>query len=233
MVAVLSQVLQAVVTALRDAGGRPYVVGGGVRDRLLGALPKDDDVEVYGLAAERVREACTRVGRVEAVGAAFGVLKVTVGAETVDVSLPRRDSKTGPGHGDFAVATARDMPMAEAVRRRDFTVNALLLDPFTGALHDLVGGLGDLAERRLRAVDARLFGDDPLRALRACRLRPSSTSGSMPGRSRSAGASPSTRFPASGSVRRSSACSRRRRPRPGSGRWRRCGASPGSPSSSR
>jgi tRNA nucleotidyltransferase (CCA-adding enzyme) len=170
MVPVLSQLLQAVVTALRDAGGRPYLVGGGVRDRLLGAAPKDDDVEVYGLAADRVREACARVGRVEAVGAAFGVLKITLGAETVDVSLPRRDSKTGAGHAAFAIATAPDLPMAEAVRRRDFTVNALLLDPFTGALHDLVGGLDDLAERRLRAVDARLFADDPLRALRACRF---------------------------------------------------------------
>jgi tRNA nucleotidyltransferase (CCA-adding enzyme) len=166
----LSATARAVCVALRRAGGRPFLVGGGVRDYILGRSPKDFDVEVYGLPAPGVRAACATVGRVDEVGAAFGVLKVTAGGETVDVSLPRRDSKTGVGHRDFAIGADPFMPPAEAARRRDFTVNALLMEPFTEEVVDLVGGRDDLQARRLRAVDARLFGDDPLRALRACRF---------------------------------------------------------------
>ncbi|MGQ0721924.1 MAG: CCA tRNA nucleotidyltransferase [Candidatus Eiseniibacteriota bacterium] len=170
MIPTLSPSVLAVVCALREAGGRPYLVGGGVRDRLLGLSPKDDDVEVYGLDASGVRAACARVGTIDEVGASFSVLRVTVDGETVDVSLPRRDSKLGVGHRDFSISADPAMPMAEAVLRRDFTVNALLQDPATGAIHDLVGGLKDLEHRVLRAVHPPLFGDDPLRALRACRF---------------------------------------------------------------
>jgi tRNA nucleotidyltransferase (CCA-adding enzyme) len=166
----LSATVEALCAALRREGGRPFLVGGGVRDHLLGRSPKDFDIEVYGLPALRVRAACAAVGRVDAVGAAFGVLKVTAGGETIDVSLPRRDSKIGVGHRDFAIGADSLMPPEEAVRRRDFTVNALMMEPFTGEVIDLVGGEADLRARRLRAVDAARFGDDPLRALRACRF---------------------------------------------------------------
>jgi tRNA nucleotidyltransferase (CCA-adding enzyme) len=166
----LTATVQAVCVALRNEGGRPFLVGGGVRDYLLGRSPTDFDIEVYGLPADRVRAACAAVGRLDEVGAAFGVLKVTAGGETIDVSLPRRDSKIGVGHRDFAIGTDPFMAPEEAVRRRDFTVNALLMEPFTGEVVDLVGGRDDLRAGRLRAVDATLFGDDPLRALRACRL---------------------------------------------------------------
>lgn len=156
--------------ALADAGGRPYLVGGCVRDRLLGRGPKDLDIEVYGLAADVVRAVCARVGTVDEVGASFAILRVTVGGETVDVSLPRRESRTGRGHRDFAVAADPGLSPAEAARRRDFTVNAILQDPVTGEIVDPFGGVRDLQARVLRAVDSRTFGDDPLRALRAVRF---------------------------------------------------------------
>jgi tRNA nucleotidyltransferase (CCA-adding enzyme) len=159
--------------ALREAGGRPFVVGGAVRDRLLGLPGKDYDVEVFGLPAERVRVVLGSLGSVNAVGQAFTVYKVSGLLDVegdVDVSLPRRDSKSGPGHRGITVTGDPDLPVAEAARRRDFTINAMLLDPFTGEVLDPHGGRADLAARVLRAVDPATFGQDPLRALRAVQM---------------------------------------------------------------
>jgi tRNA nucleotidyltransferase (CCA-adding enzyme) len=158
---------------LRGAGGRPYVVGGAVRDALLGLPMKDYDVEVFGLPADRLEPVIAGHGRVDSVGQAFRVYKLS-GVEGVegalDVALPRRDSKVGPGHRGIAVKGDPDVSVEEASRRRDFTMNAMLLDPATGELLDPWGGQRDLEARVLRAVDASTFGDDPLRALRAVQL---------------------------------------------------------------
>jgi tRNA nucleotidyltransferase (CCA-adding enzyme) len=158
---------------LRAEGGRPYLVGGAVRDAFLGLPVKDLDVEVHELAAERLSAVLGAHFRVDAVGAAFTVYKVS-GLEgvtgAVDVSLPRRDSKVGPGHRGIAVAGDPGLGLREAARRRDFTINALLYDPSTGEVHDPWQGRADLEARVLRAVDAATFGEDPLRALRAVQL---------------------------------------------------------------
>ncbi len=165
--------VRRLLEVLRDAGGRPYLVGGAVRDRLLGLPHKDLDVEVFGLPLPRLKETLARLGRVDAVGEAFTVLKVSglEGAEgAVDVSLPRRDSKAGPGHRGIAVSGDPGLGLEEAARRRDFTINAILYDPFARAVVDPFGGQRDLQLRLLRAVDLDTFGDDPLRALRAVQL---------------------------------------------------------------
>jgi tRNA nucleotidyltransferase (CCA-adding enzyme) len=162
--------LARLLAALRAAGGRPYVVGGAVRDGILGLPVKDYDVEVFGLPADRLEPLLAPHGRVDAVGQAFRVYKLSGvdGVEgAVDVALPRRDSKVGPGHRGIAAEGDPDLPVEEAARRRDFTMNAMLLDPATGEVLDPWGGRRDLAARVLRAVDARTFGEDPLRALRA------------------------------------------------------------------
>jgi tRNA nucleotidyltransferase (CCA-adding enzyme) len=159
--------------ALREAGGRPFLVGGAVRDGLLGLPVKDYDVEVFGLAGEHMRQVLEQVGAVNAVGEAFTVYKVhglDVAGTQVDVSLPRRDSKAGPGHRGIAVSGDPHMSIEDAARRRDFTVNALMLDPFSGEVLDPHGGRADLQARVLRAVDAATFGEDPLRALRAVQI---------------------------------------------------------------
>lgn len=162
--------LVRVLGLLRAAGGRPFVVGGTVRDALLGLEGKDWDVEVFGLAADRLEGVLRGAGRVDAVGQAFRVYKLS-GVEgvdgAVDVALPRRDSKVGPGHRGIAVAGDPLLCVEDAARRRDFTMNALLFDPQTGETLDPFGGRRDLEARVLRAVDARHFGEDPLRALRA------------------------------------------------------------------
>ncbi len=156
-----------IARAVKDAGGRALLVGGCVRDMLLGRVPKDYDLEVYGLPPERLRRLARRFGTVSEVGAAFGILKLRAptGVE-IDLSLPRRDSKIGPGHRGFAVRTDPFMSVEEACRRRDFTINAMAADPLTGELFDPFGGYGDLQARVLRVTDAERFGDDPLRVMR-------------------------------------------------------------------
>jgi len=163
--------------AVKLRNGRALLVGGFVRDALLGQNPKDADVEVYGLPADELRAVLETLGRVDAVGESFRVLKLIWRAKNLetnererfelDVSLPRRDRKTGTGHKGFEVEGDPFASVEEAARRRDFTLNAILCDPLTGELIDPFGGQNDLDAGLLRAVDAAHFGEDSLRVLRA------------------------------------------------------------------
>ena len=153
----------AIARAARERGGRALVVGGWVRDRLLGRDSKDLDLEVFGVPSEALPGLLDPFGRVEPVGQSFPVYKVG----GIDVALPRRESKTGRGHKGFIVEGDPFMSIEEAARRRDFTINAIAWDPLTDAYLDPFGGRGDLKASILRAVDAGTFGDDSLRVLRA------------------------------------------------------------------
>ena len=152
-----------IVRAVREAGGRALIVGGWVRDRLMGRPSKDIDLEVYGLAANRLREVLSAFGPVNAVGESFTVYKVA----DIDVSLPRRESKVGRGHKGFEVHGDPNMSPWEAARRRDFTINAIAWDPLTEEYEDPFDGRGDIHRRLLKAVDPSTFPDDSLRVLRA------------------------------------------------------------------
>ena len=152
-----------VVDTVQAAGGRALFVGGWVRDRLASRVSKDIDIEVYGLDPEELRPLLDEVGRVDTVGESFTVYKVG----PLDVSLPRRESKTGPGHRGFTVTGDPHLPVEEAGRRRDFTINAIAWDPRTDEYIDPHGGREDLKQGILRMVDAATFGDDSLRVLRA------------------------------------------------------------------
>jgi len=162
--------LRAMLEAVRRAG-RPRLVGGGVRDWLLGLEPKDLDVEVAGVDFEALHRALAPFGATDVVGRSFGVIKVRSSASGAeyDFSLPRRESKTGAGHRGFAVAPDPSLSDADAAARRDFTVNAISYDPFTGTLIDPLGGQADLKARILRHSSAA-FVEDPLRVLRAFQL---------------------------------------------------------------
>ena len=157
-----------IAQAIRAAGGRAVVVGGWVRDHLLGVRSKDVDIEVFGLRVEALEALLARFGRVHAVGRAFGVFRV--GGVDVDFSLPRRDSKRGPGHRGFDVAPDPWLAFADAARRRDLTVNSIGIDPLTGEVLDPYGGRRDLERRVLRATDPARFPEDPLRGLRVAQL---------------------------------------------------------------
>ena len=156
----------AIAQLVKDHGGRALVVGGFVRDRLLGLASKDLDVEVFGIAEQELRALLERIGPVEVVGQAFAVYKL--GA--IDVALPRRESKTGRGHKGFTVSGDPWMTPEDAARRRDFTINAISWDPLTDEYVDPVRGRADLEHRVLRVVDRETFGDDSLRVLRALQL---------------------------------------------------------------
>ena len=165
---VVSPRIRDVAAAIRDAGGRALVVGGWVRDRLLGRPAKDLDLEVFGLSQERLAQVLVRFGRMEPVGQSFPVFKLVLEqGHAIDVALPRRESKKGRGHRGFDVHGDPTMTFEEAARRRDFTINAIGWDPLTGALEDPFDGRGDLEHRVLRMVDPSTFGDDSLRVLRA------------------------------------------------------------------
>jgi len=148
---------------VRTAGGRALIVGGWVRDRLMGRESKDIDIEVFGVPAERLRQLLESFGRVEMVGESFQVYKTG----DIDVSLPRRESKSGRGHRGFDVTGDPTMSLPDAARRRDFTINAIAWDPLTDEYLDPYEGRADIARRLLRVVDPSTFGDDSLRVLRA------------------------------------------------------------------
>jgi len=167
---VLLDVACRVAEAAAAAGGRALIVGGWVRDRLRGKPSKDIDIEVFGVAQDRLPVLLEPVGRVEPVGQSFPVYKLVPpggGSGDIDVALPRRESKHGRGHKGFEVHGDPSMSIADAARRRDFTVNAIGWDPLTGTYEDPFDGRGDLERRLLRAVDPATFADDSLRALRA------------------------------------------------------------------
>lgn len=166
----LTDAAQRVLAAIAAAGGRPYLVGGAVRDALLsGARPKDVDIEVFGLGGDALVAALRTVAYVDQVGQAFSVLKVTTDGQSFDVSVPRRDVKTGAGHRGFDVVPAPDATLAQAAARRDFTINALMYDPVREEVVDSFGGLADLRAGILRHPTLA-FADDPLRVLRGARF---------------------------------------------------------------
>jgi len=156
----------AFAKAVEAVGGKALLVGGSVRDGLMGIPPKDWDVEVYNVQPDRLKELVGAFGRVNEVGSAFGILKVRIGDVDIDVSLPRRESKIGKGHRDFSVSADPTMSIKEAARRRDFTFNALAKHILSGEVYDYFGGIRDIEQRTLRVTDEERFRDDPLRVLR-------------------------------------------------------------------
>lgn len=157
----------AIATAVRELHGRALLVGGCVRDLLIGLEPKDWDLEVYGVEPAKLRALLDGFGPVNVVGEAFTVYKL---GPDLDVSLPRRERKSGRGHKAFVIEGDPSMTFEDAARRRDFTVNAILEDPLSGEVIDPFNGRGDLDRKLLCAVSAETFSEDSLRVLRAAQL---------------------------------------------------------------
>lgn len=165
----LSEPTVKVLNQLEADGFKPFIVGGSVRDVLMGADNKDIDIEVYGGKPEDIAASLRKIGNVDEVGKAFGVLKITLQGEDFDVSLPRRDSKTGDGHRGFEVQVDPDLTIEEATERRDFTINALMYSAKHEYIIDKHGGLKDLEDKKLRHV-SEAFDEDPLRVLRGVQM---------------------------------------------------------------
>lgn len=160
--------LLPLIETLCAGGVRPVVVGGFVRDALLGIHGKDIDIECYGVdSLASLLRLVRPFGPTDPVGKSFGVLKLRLSDLDVDLSLPRTETKTGGGHTGFDVRTFSRFDFDTAARRRDFTVNAIGYDPVDARYLDPFEGREDLRQRRLRCVDPATFVEDPLRVWRA------------------------------------------------------------------
>ncbi|MDG2198342.1 MAG: HD domain-containing protein [SAR324 cluster bacterium] len=166
----LSAELTKLANAIHQQGGQPILVGGSVRDHLLGQLlPKDLDLEVYRLEANELEGVLSKFGKVLRVGKSFGVLKLITQHAEYDVSLPRRESKTGKGHKGFLINADPQMTFEKASARRDFTVNSIGFDPIQQLWLDPHRGQEDLKKGILRHVGPA-FAEDPLRVLRGAQF---------------------------------------------------------------
>ena len=159
----MDEAVRAVAEIVRKAGGRALLVGGCVRDGLLGGNPKDFDIECFGISSADLQSALAERFELDLVGASFGVIKLH--GHDIDVATPRRETKLGLGHRAFEMECDPSLTIEEASARRDFTINAIYSDPLTGETLDPWNGRADLEKRVLRHVGEH-FGEDPLRVLR-------------------------------------------------------------------
>jgi len=144
-------------------GGHLLLVGGSVRDLLIQSTPKELDCEVRGMSVSELKNILSHKYSCNEVGKAFGVIRLK--GLPVEIALPRTEIKSGMGHKGFDITIDSDLPFENAVRRRDFTINAIALDPLNGEILDPCNGREDLKNRILRHVGPA-FKEDPLRVLR-------------------------------------------------------------------
>jgi tRNA nucleotidyltransferase (CCA-adding enzyme) len=163
----LPEKLIKLAETIRANGGRAMLVGGCVRDALMGVEPNDWDLEIYGIEPQKLRETLDTFGKVDAVGEAFTVYKL---GNDLDVALPRREKKVSRGHKGFVVEGDAQMSFEAAAKRRDFTINAILQDALTGEIVDIYNGREDIKGKILRVVSKETFAEDSLRVLRAAQF---------------------------------------------------------------
>ena len=150
---------------MQAAGGRAFLVGGWVRDAMLGKSCRDYDIEVYDMAQDALVPLLSKYGRTNLVGKAFGVIHLAMKGLSLDFSFPRTENKVGYGHRGFVVHTDEKLSFKEAALRRDFTINAMGMELPELTLCDPYGGVDDLKAHRLKHV-SEAFAEDSLRILR-------------------------------------------------------------------
>ncbi|MBO5994202.1 MAG: HD domain-containing protein [Firmicutes bacterium] len=167
----MTEVINAIETIAKNvakAGGRAYLVGGCVRDKLMGTAPKDYDIEVHGIEPETLRHILEEIGEPMSVGESFGIYSLK--GLDLDIAMPRREHAIGRGHRDFEVEVDPFIGVEKAASRRDFTINALMEDALTGEIIDPFGGRQDLKAGVIRHVNDDSFREDPLRVFRGAQF---------------------------------------------------------------
>ncbi len=149
-------------------GGTAYFVGGYVRDIIMGNENKDVDIEVHGISAEALCDILDSLGGRLKMGESFGVYGLK--GYTLDIAMPRREKATGRGHRDFEMFTDPFIGTLKAVERRDFTINAMMMNVLTGEIVDHFGGAEDIKRKVIRHVNDKTFAEDPLRVLRCAQF---------------------------------------------------------------
>jgi tRNA nucleotidyltransferase (CCA-adding enzyme) len=152
--------IKKALTLISRHGGHPYLVGGAVRDLLLGLPVHDMDIEVHAMPIEQLASLLTTIGPVSLVGKSFGVIKMH--GLPIDWSLPRID-KAGRKP---EVQVLPNMGIEEALRRRDLTINGMAIDLINYKLIDPFDGLAALTTKTLSSPDVHFFTEDPLRFYR-------------------------------------------------------------------
>ena len=150
---------RAIFELLKKHTKRAYFVGGFVRDFFLKCETSDIDIEVYDINPQKFDEIMSELGA-QGVGKSYFVYKF----KNFDISLPRTERKVGVGHKAFEVEITNDEKIG--ARRRDFTINSLMINIFSLEVLDFYGGVADLQNKILRVVDSKTFVEDSLRVYR-------------------------------------------------------------------
>ena len=153
---------------VKEKGGRAFYVGGYVRDLLLNIPNKDIDIEVHGIAEKDLVAILNEIGEVDYYGRSFGIYALR--HEDIEVALPRSEKVLGTGHRDFEISVDPDMGYMNAALRRDFTINALMMDVLSHEILDYFNGTDDLNKGIIRHVNDVSFVEDPLRVYRAAQF---------------------------------------------------------------
>ena len=158
---------QPVINRIHAEGGHVYLAGGAVRDIVNHMEAKDLDLEVYDIPVDTLIHILRDYGSVDTVGTSFGIIMLNNPQfpRSLEFSIPRRENKEGRGHRGFIMELDPTMSTFEATRRRDFTMNSMLIDLQTSTLIDHHGGRDDLSNYLLRAT-SEAYMEDPLRVLR-------------------------------------------------------------------
>jgi len=162
----------SILEKLNDNGYQSLIMGGAVRDAILGIEPKDIDIEVYGISYEDLMEFLSKYGKVDLVGKKFGVIVFNPlnGEIKYDFSIPRTENKIGIGHKEFDIKLDSDLTIKEAAIRRDFTMNSIGYDPIGDNIYDFFGGVNDIENKIIRHTSDK-FNEDYLRILRAMQFQ--------------------------------------------------------------
>lgn len=163
---------------VEEIGGEVFLVGGSIRDILMGKTPKEYDMEIFasekenGLDkrefSERIESVMKDFGKIELVGKSYGVYKIK--GKNWDVSFPRKETKIGETRKDYYVVTNPLMSYSLAQRRRDLTINSLLFSPTRNIIIDNYNGMADIRDKLIRCVSEETFVEDPLRAYRVAQF---------------------------------------------------------------
>lgn len=153
---------------VQQAGGIAYYVGGYVRDKILGTVSKDIDIEIHELNDDKLYEILKELGEPINIGNSFGIY--TLRHHNIDISLPRKEDNNGRGKKDIAQYVDPFIGTKKAAMRRDLTINALMENILTGEIVDHFNGVGDIKNGIIRHVDTTTFSEDPLRVLRVAQF---------------------------------------------------------------
>lgn len=163
----IPEILENILKDLVKIESKPLFVGGCVRDFLQNEKTEDFDIEVFNITEDDLKAVLSKYKEPKLVGKSFGVLKLKINSYDFDFSLPRLDIKKGNRHNDFDVIIDSNLSYKNALKRRDFTINAIFFDYFADSFIDPFNGIKDLKNKVLRHILDESFIEDSLRVYRA------------------------------------------------------------------